>query len=223
MHNVSGFISVFESSKTVQYSRRHRRSKSAQNLVAVFAVTLPCRGLDFPTNAAGDSGHASTRSSHRWIAGSKGYSFCFGSTWFRGLYTTPPSIKLWSRNSIVFRFSFAVTLSRLPMITAVSSVHILSQSHHQCTPGTFLLLNVPRSSSKPAQVSSSHHFKVGADLHLQETRCHFFSLQCQIQLSAVNTSPSSEPGFAQIPYSSPLATNLLLHARRPGFESPLAR
>jgi hypothetical protein len=69
-----------------------------------------------------------------------------------------------------------VTLSRLPMITAVATVHLLSQSHHQCTPGTFLLLNVPRSTSKPAQVSSSHHFKIGAENHLQKTSSVQFSV-----------------------------------------------
>jgi hypothetical protein len=69
-----------------------------------------------------------------------------------------------------------VTLSRLPMITAVATVHLLSQSHHQCTPGTFLLLNVPRSSSKPAQISSSRDFKTRARSHC---KCLFFSLRCQ--------------------------------------------
>ena len=44
MHNITGYFLVFESSKTVQYSRRYRQPKTAQKSVSVFSCATRVTG-----------------------------------------------------------------------------------------------------------------------------------------------------------------------------------
>jgi hypothetical protein len=141
MHNITGYISVFESSKTVQYSRRYGQPKSAQKSVDSFAIRRPCRGSIFRRASPPLECSVFTQTCSIRVMSHPSHSN------HQNPRPEPPMllailVQSRSRKQIQFSvFRTAVSSSRFPASFSSVTVHLFEPFHLQSNHGTPLLLN----------------------------------------------------------------------------------
>jgi hypothetical protein len=141
MHNITGFLLVFESSKTVQYSRRHLHSKFTQKQIQISAVQRLFTDL-----FSGEVHHRHRPSQHGTLVpfDSKHRGLQLLCWYISKMMHRCDAIvdQSWLQKQILFQFSFAVSTTQLQRASPVVSVRRFHPSRSLSTDGTSLLLNL---------------------------------------------------------------------------------